>query len=105
MSDKLPPLAEQAPGQTRIRFNLNTGEQWHSPNRVREYIAEAKREMLDTKPMVALVDGQIRDCLDAIDPATRRLPPGMLAFARAVIAKFCRLNGLAEPVHHTTKGE
>ena len=65
---------------------------------VRTLLAHVEQHLaIGAKPLVALTDEQIRDCLDAIDPATRRLPPGMLAFARAVIAEFCRLNGLAEP--------
>ena len=41
MTEKLIPLAAQAPGQTHTRMNLETGAVWYSPAAVADYIAEA----------------------------------------------------------------
>ena len=69
MTDKLAPITAQAPGQTRSRLNLNTGEVWYSPNAVKEHIAEARRELLTAieDPQWVILDGMNAQELAAYD--------------------------------------
>ena len=83
MTEKLPPLPQQFQGQDAT--TVFRGAYWISPDRVREYIAGAKRE-----PLVALTDDQI-SALWGCGLNT------VVGFTRAGIAEFCRINGLPAP--------
>ena len=54
MTEKLPPIPPQSPGQNAtLNLSGGTGSHWLSPDQVREYIAEAKREMLAAPNLTA----------------------------------------------------
>jgi hypothetical protein len=44
------------------------------------------------RPWVGLTDDEIKDALVSVDTKTKRLPPGMKAFAQAVEAKLKEKN-------------
>ena len=63
----------------------------------REALRRAARDEDDdtqvyAKPWVGLTDEEVKAALVSVDVETKRLPPGMTAFARAVEAKLKERN-------------
>lgn len=55
---------------------------------------EAVAATITKREWVGLTDDEMKDVLVSVDAETKRLPPGMKAFAQAIEAKLKEKNGM-----------
>jgi len=61
-------------------------------HRLKNALEMANRAIDAQRPWVGLTDEERKDALVSVDAETKRLPPGMTAFARAIEAKLKERN-------------